>query len=102
MRRKIRNLEYNDPSPKFTAINQPWNETYGSNRYLGLEFSFSSGKLRLTITHRIEWENGRKTVEVTAYRKVGEFEQQGWSEWLKEEMKAGYQRRQAYGKEAEV
>ena len=100
--RKIRDLEYNDPSPKFTGRNQPWNETYGSNRYLSLEFSFSSGQLSLTITHRIKWENGRETVEVTSYDKVGEVEQEGWSKWLKDEMKAGYQRRQAYGSEAEV
>ena len=98
MRRKICDLQYNENSthPKFTATGKTWEETYGSNRYLGLEFHLGGDELRLSMIHRIRWENGRETVEVTMYSKKGNFEQEGWSKWLVEKMKAGYQRWQAY------
>ena len=103
VRRKITDLEYDDSStvhPKFVPADQPWMERYGRNRYLGLEFSFHGNEPHLTITHKIQWENGRETVEVTTYSKVAEYEQEGWSKWLMDKMKAGYQKFRAYGNEA--
>ena len=102
VRRKIRDLQYMDNSlyPKFTATDKPWVETDGNNRYLGLEFHLDGDEPALTITHRVRWGNGRETVEVTMYSKVGDFKHEGWSKWLMENMKAGYQRWQAYGSEA--
>ena len=102
VRKKIRDLKYNEKSStvfaKLTATEQSWVESCGRNRYLGLEFYFGGDKPRLTIIHKIQWENGRETVEVTIYRKAGEVEQEGWSEWVREKMKAGYQFLTAYAR----
>ena len=100
VRRKIRDLVYNNNavSPKFAAT--PWQETYGTNKYLSLDFSLGD-KLGLTIVHRIEYENGRNTVEGTHYRMVCEFEKEGWLEWLTDEMKAVYRKWKASGGDSE-
>lgn len=109
VRRKIQDLKYYDEDagfnyetlfPSFRATDQKWEERYGKNVYLGFKFYLGGNEPTLTVTHRIQFENGRDTVEVTTYSKVGEFEQAGWSEWLIEKLKAGYQRLQAYGTEA--
>ena len=102
VRKKIRDLKYDTKSstlcPRFTATDQSWVESYGRNIYLGLEFYLGDVQPRLTITHKIQWENGRETVEVTIYDKKGEVEQEGWSEWVREKMNAGYQFLTAYAR----
>lgn len=105
VRRKIRDLQYEYDSvtdtPKLTR-GQRWEETYGQNVYLGLEFLLGRDELKLRIAHRIKWKNGQNTAEATAYTKKRELEQEGWSEWLMDTMKAGYRRWKASGSKAEV
>ena len=99
VKRKIRDLQYKydylTDTPQLRGTDQPWDETYGQNVYLGLDFNLkdSEPSLRsLRITHRIKWKDGQNTAETTLYIKVREFEQEGWSKCLMNKMKTGYQR----------
>ena len=94
--RKIRDLQYKyyslTDTPKLTGTDQPWDETYGQNVYLCLDFDPRGTEPSLRVTHRIKWKDGGNTAETTLYTKKREFEREGWSKSLMDRMKAGYQR----------
>ena len=80
--------EYLGP-PKLKAVQQPWVDGNGVNKYLGLEFARDGTSW--TLHHRIEQKDGQlTTVKGTTYYKIPEDRQEGWLEWLAEWAKVGF------------
>lgn len=74
---------------KLRAVQLPWEDGNGVNKYLGLDFSREDTFWMLH--HRIEQKEGQvNTVQGTTYYKIPEDRQEGWLEWLAEGAKVGF------------
>lgn len=80
--------EISPSSIKLRAVQRPWVDGKGENKYLGLEFHMDE-KPYWTMHHKIK-QGEEETVQGTRYGKIPEDRQEGWLGWLAEGVKVGF------------
>ena len=82
-------------APRFQAKQQSFSDRNGVNKHLGLTFYMSDTPFWM-MHHRIQWPDGRETVQGTTYSKIAEHRKQGWLEWLAEGVKVRFEGMREY------
>lgn len=81
-------------SARLKAVQQPWVDGKGVNKYLGLDFLKSEKQdwsmLGWSMHHRIEQREEETTVQSTSYHKIPVARQEGWVRWFAEGVKVGF------------